>query len=94
MTVSTPYQPAAITQMLRTYIIQDIAYDRHDLVLTNTFNLIEQGLIDSMGILRLISFIEEQFGLILAPADLMLENFATLDAITAFIVDKLGHVHA
>ena len=87
MTVSTPYQPAAITQMLRTYIIQEIAYDRHDLVLTNTFNLIEQGLIDSMGILRLISFIEEQFGLILAPADLMLENFATLDAISAFIVD-------
>jgi acyl carrier protein len=90
MTVSTPYQSAAITQMVRTYITQEIAYDRRDLVLTPTFNLIEQGLIDSMGILRLISFIEEQFGLVLEPNDLLLENFATIDAITVLIADRLA----
>ena len=90
MNVIAQHQPTVIAQSLRDYITQEIAYDRANWVLTNDFKLIEQGIIDSMGILRLISFIEEQFGLVLSPGDLMLENFATIDAMTAFITDRLA----
>lgn len=90
MNSSTQYQPAAIAQMLRTHITQEIAYDRSDLVLTNDFKLIEQGIIDSMGILRVFNFIEETFDIGMLPEDLMLENFETIDAIAALIAGKLG----
>ena len=89
MSVRTMYQPAAIAELLRTHIREEIAYDRAELTLTNGFPLVEQGIIDSMGILRVITFIEEKFDLVLTPEDLMLENFATLDAMTAFVVGKL-----
>lgn len=89
MTIQTIYQPAAIAEALRTHIREEIAYDRTDLTLTNEFPLVEQGIIDSMGILRVVTFIEEKFGLVLAPEDLMLENFATIDAMTAFVAGKL-----
>lgn len=89
MTIQTIYQPAAIAAVLHTHIREEIAYDRTDLALTNEFPLVEQGIIDSMGILRVVTFIEENFGLVLAPEDLMLENFATIDAMTAFVAGKL-----
>jgi acyl carrier protein len=89
MTVHTTYQPEAIADSLRTHIREEIAYDRSGLTLTNAFPLVEQGVIDSMGILRVVTFIEEKFGIALEPADLMLENFETIDAITAFILRKL-----
>lgn len=83
-------QSTEITQALHDYITQEIAYERTNLLLSNDFNLIEQGVIDSMGILRVMNFIEEQFGLLLEPGDLLLENFATLAAMTTFIRTRLA----
>lgn len=83
-------QSTEITQALHDYITQEIAYERTNLLLSNDFNLIEQGVIDSMGILRVMNFIEEQFGLLLEPSDLLLENFATLAAMTTFIRTRLA----
>lgn len=89
MTIQTIYQPAAIADLLRNHIREEIAYDRADLTLTNEFPLVEQGIIDSMGILRVVTFLEEKFGFAMEPDDLMLENFATIDAMTAFVAGKL-----
>ncbi len=89
MTTMTNIQPESVAQLLRDYITQEIAYDRSDLNLTNEFELIEQGVIDSMGILRVVTFLEEKYEIAMDPQDLMLENFATIDAITAFVTKKL-----
>lgn len=90
MSYLTTYAPETIADVLATYITQEMTYDRADLVLTGDFRLVEQGVIDSLGILRLISFIEERFDVAMEPEDLMLENFATIDAITNFVVRKLN----
>ena len=90
MTVQTIYQPDAIANLLHDHIREEIAYDRADLALTNEFPLVEQGIIDSMGILRVVTFLEEKFGFTMEPNDLMLENFATIDAMTAFVTEKLN----
>jgi acyl carrier protein len=90
MTLITHYQPEAIAELLRTHIQQELAYDRPHLVLTNDFQLVEQGVIDSMALLRMMNFIEERFNIALEPEDLMIENFATIEAMTAFITDRLA----
>jgi acyl carrier protein len=89
MTVMTHDQPEAIAELLRAHILQELAYDRPNLELTNDFRLVEQGVVDSMAILRLMNFIEEKFNIALAPEDLMIENFATIEAMTAFIRRKV-----
>ena len=89
MTIQTISQPAAIADALRTHIREEIAYDRAGLTLTDDFPLVEQGIIDSMGILRLVTFIEENFGIALEPEDLMLENFATIEAMSTFVAAKV-----
>ena len=78
-----------IGQIIKQYISQELAYDRPDLVLTDEFPLIEQSIIDSMGIFRLMTFMEEEFGIMLEPEELVLENFESLQAIKSLVARKL-----
>ena len=84
----TTFQPETIRTLISTYITQELAYDQPGLVLTDDFELVGQGMIDSMDLLRLITFIEQKFNINLTPEDMQFENFATLHAITAFVLQR------
>lgn len=47
--------------------------------------LIEGGLLDSIGLLELVSFIEETFAVTLPLEDFVPENFATPNAVAALV---------
>ena len=51
-------------------------------------DLVETGLIDSLGIVRLITYICEEFGVQLSGDDVRMENFETVEAIEALILRK------
>ena len=48
-------------------------------------SLLESGTIDSMGVLQLVGFIEQTYGITVEDDDLMPENFDTIAAIVSFI---------
>jgi acyl carrier protein len=48
-------------------------------------SLLLAGVLDSLGMMDLISVLEEEFGLTLADDDLMPENFETVDAIVRLV---------
>ncbi len=52
--------------------------------------LFDEGIFDSMGLLSLISFLEEKYGVHTDDMDLVEENFQNLVAIQAFVKMKLG----
>ena len=86
--MSVKYDAEHIGQIIKEYISQELAYNRPDLVLTDEFPLIEQSIIDSMGIFRLMTFMEEEFGILLEQEDLLLENFESLQAIKSLVLSK------
>ena len=43
------------------------------------------GLVDSLGVMRLVSFIETNFGFKVPAPDIKLAHFSTLDAIVAYV---------
>jgi acyl carrier protein len=47
-------------------------------------SLLESGLVDSLGILEIVTFLETRLGLTLADDDVVVENFASIDAIARF----------
>lgn len=51
--------------------------------------IFEAGLLDSMGLLFLIEFIKEEFGVETIDNELLIENFESINKITAFIESKL-----
>jgi acyl carrier protein len=53
-------------------------------------DLVENGVIDSADFMELFLFIEEAFGIQVEAADLVLENFRTVDQMTAFVLSKVA----
>jgi acyl carrier protein len=52
--------------------------------------LVESGIIDSFGVMSLITFIEKEFGISLSGDDLIPENFETVAAIGDLVDRKVG----
>ncbi|UCF21752.1 MAG: acyl carrier protein [Gemmatimonadota bacterium] len=52
--------------------------------------LLQTGLIDSLGMEELVTFLEAAFGIEVQDDDLLPDNFETVEAIAALIERKLG----
>lgn len=50
--------------------------------------LLESGVLDSLGVLDLVSFVEQEYSVHVADDELTPENFQTIDRIAAFIESK------
>jgi acyl carrier protein len=53
-------------------------------------SLLKRNVVDSLGVFRLIAFLEEAFPLTIDDTDIAPENFETVDLITAFVGRKVG----
>lgn len=73
-----------MTQVLHSYLCEEIL-NREPGAVGLSDDLLASGLVDSMGMMRFIRFIEERFTLKVPPEDLVLENFSSLDAITTYL---------
>ena len=51
-------------------------------------SFLRRGLIDSTGMMELVAFLEEQFGLSLQDGELVPENLDSLARVTAFVERK------
>ena len=48
-------------------------------------DLLISGLVDSLGVMRLVTYIEDEFAIPVPPEDVTIENFATIDTIGAYV---------
>lgn len=60
-------------------------YDRPDLLLTEETPLISQRILDSLQIFQLVTFLEQRLGFEVEVEEMLLENFASINAITALM---------
>ena len=67
------------------YISREIVQDPALLPLSNQTSLLETGILDSLGLLRLVVFLEEQFKITVGESDLLPENFDSVNTICAYL---------
>lgn len=53
-------------------------------------SLLESGVVDSLGILELVTYLDTEFGIQLADDELSPENFGSVNRISRFLVSKRG----
>lgn len=53
--------------------------------------LLDTGIVDSIGILEIVSFIEENFAISVGDEDLLPENFGSIGSVAAFVERKLAN---
>lgn len=58
---------------------------------TTSDDLFESGVIDSLGFLTIISFIEQHFEITISDEDVIPENFASIEAMTSYVERSLNH---
>jgi acyl carrier protein len=56
-----------------------------DLNIAPSTSLLDGGIVDSMGTLDIVMFLEEEFDLTMDDEDLIAENFGSIDAIAQFV---------
>lgn len=77
---------ANLIEGLREFILSDLP--NPDVKIERETNLFESNIIDSLRILSLVVFVEEEYGLGLDAEDLTAENFQSLSALADLIERK------
>ena len=79
-----------IRQAVRKFLLEDALAGEDPSNLADDLPLRTSGIVDSMGVIRLTSFLEERFGIRIEAHETGVENTDTVDAIVAFAESKLG----
>ena len=79
---------AAIAETILEFIRRELlrpgdAIDLHD-------DLLSGEVLDSLGVLRLSTFVEESFHIRIDPADFVVENFQNVEVLTRFVQRLTG----
>ena len=82
-----PSEPLIDLSSIKNFVRTELIYDDEKDFDENT-NLIERGIIDSMSLVRLISFLEENYEIQVQDEDIVPENFSSLNKISTFISDR------
>jgi len=83
-------EPQIDLSSIKTFIRSELIYDDEKDFDENT-NLIDGGIVDSMSLVRLISFIEENYDIRVQDEDIVPEHFSSLKKIASFIAQRSKH---
>ena len=75
-------------EQIKSFIIGTFMYDGESL--KDDEPLFESGIIDSLGFVRLLKFIEDTFGISINMVDVTIEKFNTINDIEKTIRDKMN----
>lgn len=71
---------AGLTAAVLAFVREDLLKGREVAIDADTY-LFDEGIVDSLGILRLIAFLELQLGRSIADSEVVMEHFRTVRAI-------------
>jgi acyl carrier protein len=78
-----------ILESLEKGVLSEISFDHGKKSLGPEENLLEQGIIDSLGVMKLITFMEKTFGIQVLDEDVVPENFQSLTIMARFVEQKM-----
>ena len=81
-----------IASEVRAFIVSNFLFGQEGDGLAENQSFLESGIIDSTGLLELVSFVEQRFGITVADRELVPENLDSLRNISQFISRKLDTV--
>ncbi len=77
-----------IQSEVRAFIVENFLFGQDDGQLNVTASFLETGIIDSTGVLELVGFLEERYGIVVADEDLIPANLDSVDSVARFVKRK------
>lgn len=70
---------------IKAFIIENFLFNAEGSSLGDDESFLDSGVVDSTGILEVVAWIEETFGIMVPDADLLPENFDTVQRLAAYM---------
>jgi acyl carrier protein len=78
-----------ILEQIEGFLLTEVAVDFDKKSFGPDSDLLEQRILDSLGVLKLVLFLERTFGIQVEDEDVVPENFESLNIIAKFVEDKM-----
>lgn len=89
MPEQTTAAPDSAQLAIREFILEKFPAARGQNV-SDEDSLLEQGTVDSLGVLEIVGFIEKQFGFTLSDEEMVADHFDSIASMARFVREKLG----
>ena len=76
-------------ETIRAFVVENFLFGSDENLEDNT-SFLDEGIIDSTGILELVSFLEEEFSITVDDEELTPENLDSINNATAYLGQKLN----
>ena len=83
-----------ISGALRRFIGENFMFQEEVKSLADDASFLENGIIDSTGVLELVSFLESTFGIEVADEEMLPENLDSIRAVSAYVARKTQRAEA
>jgi acyl carrier protein len=81
-------QSDALKAQIRDFILENLAHAKGITSFTDDESLMESGVIDSLGIFRLVSFLEEDLKVRVSDEEINAETLKSVDSIEQLVLSK------
>jgi acyl carrier protein len=78
----------SILSELREFIARNFLFSDKGYTYGDDASFLESGIIDSLGIIELVTFVEKTYGISVADNELLPENFDSVAKLGSYIVNK------
>lgn len=78
----------SVSTDIERFILDELAQGRGISSIDPQDNLLTKGIVDSHGVMELVGFLEQRYGISVDDADLTPENFENVSSIEAFVGRK------
>jgi acyl carrier protein len=78
-----------IRRKVRAFIVENFLFGNEDGLKDETLFL-DEGVIDSTGILELVSYLEEEYSISVEDEELVPENLGSINNVVAYLEKKIG----
>jgi len=82
--------PDGYAARIRDYVARNLLFSDKGFNYGDDASFLEEGIIDSMGIIELVSFVEGEFGVSVADRELVPDNFDSVTKLDAYLRAKLS----
>ncbi len=78
----------SVGTQVRDFVNENFLFGNTNVTFTNNDSFIENGIIDSTGVLELVSFVEEKFNFRIKDEEIIPDNLDSIKNLTTFIQKK------
>jgi len=82
----------SIKTLIRGYILENFLFTDGNGRLKDGTSFLEEGIVDSTGVLELVMFVEETFGIVVEDEEIVPENFDSVERLAFYVRPKMGEM--